>query len=79
MRRPTRVPGNACLAALVAAAGLALGGCANVPPWERGNLATPQMAFDLQPTQSELRAHAYTAREAAASGNPAAGGGCGCY
>jgi hypothetical protein len=65
------------LAALAACAALA--GCAGVPPWERGNLATPQMAFDLEPTQSALRAHAYNAREAAAGGNPAAGGGCGCY
>lgn len=56
-----------------------LGGCAGVPAWERGNLAKPQMAFDLNPTQSALRAHAYSSREAAASGNVGAGGGCGCY
>lgn len=56
-----------------------LGGCASVPPWERGNLAKPQMAFDLNPTESALRAHAYSSREAAASGPVGAGGGCGCY
>ena len=56
-----------------------LGGCASVPPWERGNLAKPQMAFDLNPTESALRAHAYSSREAAASGPVGGGGGCGCY
>lgn len=56
-----------------------LAGCASVPPWERGNLAKPQMAFDLNPTESALRAHAYSSREAAASGVVGAGGGCGCY
>lgn len=56
-----------------------LPGCASVAPWERGNLAKPQMAFDLNPAQSELRAHAYNSREAGASSSGAAGGGCGCY
>ena len=38
------------------------------------------MAFERNPGQSELRAHAYGSREAGASGNDvAAGGGCGCY
>lgn len=58
---------------------LLLTGCATVQPWERGNLATPQMAFDLNPAQSALRAHAYNAREASTSGASAIGGGCGCY
>jgi hypothetical protein len=56
-----------------------LGGCATVPPWERGNLAKPQMAFDQSPADSALRAHAYSSREAAASDIVGAGGGCGCY
>jgi hypothetical protein len=56
-----------------------LPGCASVAPWERGNLAKEQMAFDRNAAQSELRSHAYSAREAAASGNVGAGGGCGCY
>ena len=67
------------LLALLLGAYLVLPGCASVPPWERGNLAKPQMAFDLNPVQSELRAHAYSSREAGASGNAGAGGGCGCY
>ena len=53
--------------------------CAPVQPWERGNLAKPQMALDPYPLQSALRAHNYGSREAAAGGNAAQGGGCGCY
>jgi Domain of unknown function (DUF4266) len=53
--------------------------CTMVQPWERGNLAKPQMALDPYPLQSALRAHNYGSREAAAGGNAAQGGGCGCY
>ena len=55
-----------------------LTGCAAVEPWERGNLAKPHMALDPNPTHSAMRAHAFTSREAAAGGNSAEGGGCGC-
>ncbi len=58
---------------------LTLSACAPVQPWERGNLAKPQMALDPYPLQSALRAHNYGSREAAAGGNAAQGGGCGCY
>jgi Domain of unknown function (DUF4266) len=53
--------------------------CTTVQPWERGNLAKPQMALDPYPLQSSLRAHNYGSREAGAGGNAAQGGGCGCY
>jgi hypothetical protein len=56
-----------------------LPGCAEVAPWERGNLAKPHMALEPYPMQSTLRAHNYSSREAAAGGNAAEGGGCGCY
>jgi Domain of unknown function (DUF4266) len=56
-----------------------LTGCTAVQPWERGNLAKPQMALEPNPLQSALRSHNYSSREAAASGNAAQGGGCGCY
>ena len=56
-----------------------LSACTTVQPWERGNLAKPQMALDPYPLQSALRAHNYGSREAAAGGNAAQGGGCGCY
>jgi hypothetical protein len=58
---------------------LALAGCAQVKPWERGNLAKPQMAPDPHPLQSALRTHNYASREAVAGGSAAQGGGCGCY
>lgn len=58
---------------------LAVSGCATVPPWERGNLAKPQMAFEQGPADSALRSHVYNSREAAATSTIGAGGGCGCY
>jgi Domain of unknown function (DUF4266) len=58
---------------------ISLVACTAVQPWERGNLAKPQMALDPHPSQSALRAHNYGSREAAAGGNAAQGGGCGCY
>jgi len=67
------------LLATVVTLGVGLVGCANVQPWERGNLAKPQMALDPYPLQSALRAHNYGSREAAAGGSAAQGGGCGCY
>ena len=59
--------------------GLTLIGCTHVEPWERGNLAKPQMALDPDPMQSALRTHIYNSREAAAGSNAGQGGGCGCY
>jgi len=74
------VSGSISRVSFSALAGIALlAGCASVPAWERGNLAKPQMAFDLNPAESALRAHAYSSREAAANGTAGAGGGCGCY
>lgn len=58
---------------------LCLFGCAPVAPWERGNLAKPQMALEPYPTQNSLRAHIYGSREAASGVSAAEGGGCGCY
>ena len=66
-------------ALLLFLAGVLITGCTTVQPWERGNLAKPQMALDPYPMQSALRAHNYGSREAAAGGNAAQGGGCGCY
>ncbi|WP_446811661.1 DUF4266 domain-containing protein [Methylomonas sp. 2BW1-5-20] len=55
-----------------------LAGCADVQPWERGNLAKPQMAIDADPLQSAIRQHNYSSREAASAAGSAQGGGCGC-
>jgi hypothetical protein len=54
-------------------------GCAEVAPWERGNLAKPQMALDPTPMQTGFRSHIYGSREAASGGDAGSGGGCGCY
>lgn len=59
---------------------IVLTGCANVAPWERGNLAQPQMELDPYPLQSEIQSHNYSSREAAPSHKSSSGGGgCGCY
>jgi hypothetical protein len=61
------------------ALGACISGCAPVAPWQRGNLAKPQMALDTNPMLSTLRSHNYNSREAASGGSSAGGGGCGCY
>lgn len=58
---------------------LMMSGCADVAPWQRGNLAKPMMALDPYPLESALRAHNYGAREAASGVSSSEGGGCGCY
>jgi hypothetical protein len=59
---------------------LALGGGATqMPrPWERGHLASPQMAWDPDRLLAAQRDHTYVSKEAAAGGADAGGGGCGC-
>lgn len=54
-------------------------GCAEVPVWERGNLAKPHMAADPLPGQRSLTEHVYSSREAGSAGASGQGGGCGCY
>lgn len=66
--------------AVLAAAGLALcAGCAAlepVQPWQKGELARPEMRFDAG--DGGLEGHVYASREAASGGERAGGGGCGC-
>ncbi len=52
--------------------------CATVEPWERGRLAQPEMALDIDPLAAELDAHTYFSKEGASGGTGTAGGGCGC-
>lgn len=59
--------------------GAIMSGCSAVQPWERGNLAKPEMSLEPNPLQTGLRMHINGSREAAAGGNAAQGGGCGCY
>ncbi len=64
------------------AAATCLTGCADqlvrVKPYERGNLAKPVMADNLDPLQKAMTDHAYFSREAAFGGGGVGGGGCGC-
>lgn len=72
-------PIHITLSAIFCLALFVLTACAPIAPWQRGNLAKPQMALEPYPMQSALRAHNYGSREAAAGGHAAEGGGCGCY
>jgi hypothetical protein len=63
---------------LIAPALLALAGCATVQPWEKGNLAKPEMTFGGNQLETRYADHVYTSREAAAGGAGVGGGGCGC-
>jgi hypothetical protein len=63
---------------LTAPALLALAGCATVQPWEKGNLAKPEMTFGGDKLETRYADHIYTSREAASGGAGVGGGGCGC-
>jgi hypothetical protein len=52
--------------------------CTEVKPWQRDQLALPQMAFDTDPLESGLRQHTAFSKEAASGGYGGSGGGCGC-
>jgi len=53
-------------------------GCARVKPWERDVLSKDVMTFDREAEESALDHGYYNAREGAAGGFEAGGGGCGC-
>jgi len=65
---------------LMAAAALMLTGCSSlgVQPWQRGNLAKPQMAWNYCQLTLALDDHIYFSKEAMSGGRDFAGGGCGC-
>lgn len=67
---------------LLAIAVPALNSCADqlvrVKPYERGVLAKPVMAENLDPLQKAMTEHAYFSREASFGGGGVGGGGCGC-
>ena len=76
MARPSRSLHAAC--ALLSAA--ALGGCAIAAPqpWERGNLAKPEMTMGADPLDQRFVQHIYGSKENASGGYGVGGGGCGC-
>ena len=49
-----------------------------VKPYERGNLAKPIMAENMDPLLKSMTEHAYFSREASFGGGGVGGGGCGC-
>lgn len=58
-----------------------LSACATMKPpkpWEKGQLARPEMQFDADPMNTRLSDHIYTSKEAASGGYGVGGGGCGC-
>jgi len=60
---------------------IAVAGCATMTPpqpWEKGDLARPEMQFDPDPLDTRITQHIYTSKEAATGGYGAGGGGCGC-
>jgi hypothetical protein len=58
----------------------AVSGCAfeKVQPWDRGDLARPEMSAEPVFLEATMRDHTYVSKEAASGGGALAGGGCGC-
>ncbi len=76
-RQRARVWGRCGLIALLTS----LAGCAGLPgpqPWEKGNLARPEMKMDKDGLEARFMSHVYFSKEAAAGGDGVGGGGCGC-
>ena len=69
---------RAALAAGVVAIAAAASGCASVQPWQKGNLAKKEMAFDGDPLEARYQQHIYFSKENASGGYGVGGGGCGC-
>lgn len=66
--------------ALVLATAL-LVGCATLEPpkpWEKGQLAKPEMQFSADRLEARMNQHVYTSKEGASGGDAIGGGGCGC-
>ena len=60
---------------------MALQGCMQiqpVEPWQKGNLAKPEMTFDADPLEHGFKEHIYSSKEGSAGGSGLGGGGCGC-
>ena len=73
---------KATLLSLLAIIGLSLlGGCSNlsqVNPWEKNNLAKPEMTFGGDPLDERFVQHIYGSKENSSGGYGVGGGGCGC-
>jgi hypothetical protein len=62
------------------AAVVLVSGCESMPkvqPWQKGNLAKPEMAFDADVLEARFADHTYFSKEGASGGAGVGGGGCG--
>ena len=55
-----------------------LSGCAQVKPWEKGNLSKSHMLLEPDPLDTRFQHHVNESREGASGGYGVGGGGCGC-
>lgn len=56
----------------------ACAGLQQVQPWEKGNLAKPEMTFEGDALDNAFTEHTYFSKEGASGGGGVGGGGCGC-
>ncbi|MGJ8686622.1 MAG: DUF4266 domain-containing protein [Spongiibacteraceae bacterium] len=49
-----------------------------VKPWQRQDLARPEMAWETDAMSSAYRNHVFFSKEASSGGASVGGGGCGC-
>ena len=63
---------------LIGALALIAAGCTTVAPYQRGQLARADMAFDASPGNMRALEKTFGAKEAASGGASVGGGGCGC-
>jgi Domain of unknown function (DUF4266) len=49
-----------------------------VEPWQKGNLAKPEMTFEADVLDKNFTEHTYFSKEGAFGGAGVGGGGCGC-
>lgn len=52
--------------------------CASLAPWERGLLASPEMAWEPDPLVDGYRRHMHASNEGGADASALPGSGCGC-
>jgi len=74
----TMQPRNLSLSLLLFCATCTMSGCAEVSPWERGNLAKKDMTITPNPNLTHFRDHIFNSKEASQGGHGGSGGGCGC-
>lgn len=67
-----------CLLVAMVFSVTACSGLQQVQPWEKGNLAKPEMTFEGDVLDNAFTEHTYFSKEGASGGGGVGGGGCGC-